>query len=192
MPDSIVVSVHPRLRPLLGSLPRTDALVFPGITERQLLQRIKVLCAELEFPNADDFKPHSFRHHFASLCANHHVAYRKALAWLGHSSSDILDLYYHLHDSDSQAAMKVLAADTHVAASKPQPTAEGNLRATGESTIETVPQNEAEQALMNLLGMDTERAGFEPASRFKPATAFPVLLLRPLGHLSQKITGLHL
>ena len=30
----------------------------------------------------------------------------------------------------------------------------------------------------------TERAGFEPASGFKPATAFPVLLLRPLGHLS--------
>ncbi len=29
-----------------------------------------------------------------------------------------------------------------------------------------------------------ERAGFEPASGFKPATAFPVLLLRPLGHLS--------
>ena len=31
----------------------------------------------------------------------------------------------------------------------------------------------------------TERAGFEPASRFKPATAFPVLLLQPLGHLSR-------
>ena len=30
-----------------------------------------------------------------------------------------------------------------------------------------------------------ERAGFEPASRFKPATAFPVLLLQPLGHLSR-------
>src|ERR1051325_236863 len=30
----------------------------------------------------------------------------------------------------------------------------------------------------------TERAGFEPAKGFKPLTAFPVLLLRPLGHLS--------
>jgi hypothetical protein len=30
----------------------------------------------------------------------------------------------------------------------------------------------------------TERAGFEPAMGFKPHTAFPVLLLRPLGHLS--------
>ena len=35
---------------------------------------------------------------FASLCANHRVAHRKALAWLGHSSSEMLDLYYHLHD----------------------------------------------------------------------------------------------
>ena len=29
-----------------------------------------------------------------------------------------------------------------------------------------------------------ERGGFEPPSGFKPATAFPVLLLQPLGHLS--------
>src|SRR5206468_2341548 len=32
-----------------------------------------------------------------------------------------------------------------------------------------------------------ERAGFEPARRFKPPTAFPVLLLRPLGHLSKQL-----
>jgi site-specific DNA recombinase len=29
-----------------------------------------------------------------------------------------------------------------------------------------------------------ERGGFEPPRRFKPSTAFPVLLLQPLGHLS--------
>jgi site-specific DNA recombinase len=35
-------------------------------------------------------------------------------------------------------------------------------------------------------GLNTaERAGFEPARRFKPPTAFPVLLLQPLGHLSK-------
>lgn len=54
-------------------------------------------------------KLHSFRHHFASICANHHVAYRKALTWLGHSSSEMLELYYHLHDDDSQKAMLALA-----------------------------------------------------------------------------------
>lgn len=39
----------------------------------------------------------------------HHVAYRKALAWLGHLSSEMLDLYYHLHDEDCQQAMLALA-----------------------------------------------------------------------------------
>jgi integrase len=57
------------------------------------------------------YKLHSFRHHFASLCANHQVAYRKALAWLGHSSSEMLDLYYHLRDEDSRQAMMALAGE---------------------------------------------------------------------------------
>ena len=33
--------------------------------------------------------------------------------------------------------------------------------------------------------MKAERAGFEPAVRFDPHTAFPVPHLRPLGHLSE-------
>ncbi len=43
------------------------------------------------------------------MCANHGVAYRKALAWLGHSNSEMLDLYYHLHDDDSRKTMMELA-----------------------------------------------------------------------------------
>ena len=43
------------------------------------------------------------------MCANHGVAYRKALAWPGHGNSEMLDLYYHLHDEDSQRAMTALA-----------------------------------------------------------------------------------
>ena len=35
----------------------------------------------------------------------------------------------------------------------------------------------------------TERGGFEPPNGFKPVTAFPVLLLRPLGHLSRLGSG---
>ena len=59
------------------------------------------------------------------------VAHRKALAWLGHSSSDMLDQYYHLHDADSHEAMEALANG-----SQGSPTdcdeldpLEGNLRA---------------------------------------------------------------
>jgi|GEM_PF-2648479 len=43
------------------------------------------------------------------MCANHGVAYRKALAWLGHSNSEMLDLYYHLHDDSSRKTMMELA-----------------------------------------------------------------------------------
>jgi len=141
--------------------------VFPDIRERQLLQRVKGLCEQLKFPSASGFKLHSFRHHFASLCANHNVAYRKALAWLGHSDSSILQLYYHLTDSDSKAAMHALAGEFVAPELKPSAfAAEGNLRATGQSKIENGAQNKAEQLLMELLGRDTERPGF--AKRILP------------------------
>ena len=37
---------------------------------------------------------------------------------------------------------------------------------------------------------EAERGGFEPPWRFKPPTAFPVLLLQPLGHLSNIQTSI--
>src|SRR5262249_18839551 len=40
------------------------------------------------------------------------------------------------------------------------------------------------QELMEPVFFAAERAGFEPAVRFDPHTAFPVPHLRPLGHLS--------
>src|SRR5687767_2815056 len=45
------------------------------------------------------------------------------------------------------------------------------------------PQRVAEHG-----SFQTERGGFEPPWRFKPPTAFPVLLLQPLGHLSKEAT----
>ena len=94
---------------LLKPMQRSQGPVFQEILERRLLNRLKKLCAQCHFDNPDQYKLHSFRHHFASLCANHNVAHRKALAWLGHSSSEMLDLYYHLHDEDSRQAMMALA-----------------------------------------------------------------------------------
>jgi integrase len=161
--DARFVPIHPRIRPLIAALPKSSDHVFPEIRERQLLQRVKELCGELKFPKAKEFKLHSFRHHFASLCANHAVAYRKALSWLGHSDSSILALYYHLSDSDSQAAMESLAGVGLGPQLKPEvPAVEGNLRATGQSTIENILQNNSESALTKLLGTLTERGGFEP------------------------------
>ena len=158
------------------ALPRNSELVFPGITERRLLKRLKEICYQIGLSNSEKYKLHSFRHHFASLCANHRVAHRKALAWLGHSSSEILGLYYHLHDADSQAAMKSLADDTFSGteliakiddlSESTEGGFEGNLRANGQSTIEKKPQAPEVQELVAALCGQTERAGFEPAVRF--------------------------
>jgi site-specific recombinase XerD len=157
--DARFVPIHPRIRPLIAALPRKGDLVFPGIHERQLLLRVKELCEQQKFPKAAEFKLHSFRHHFASLCANHAVAYRKALSWLGHSDSSILALYYHLTDSDSQAAMEALAGGGFRAVElKPESAAvAGNLRAMGESKIENDAQSTAEQYVTKLLGCDRTR-----------------------------------
>ncbi len=162
--DERFVPIHPRVRPFLEKLPRNQAVVFPGLTERNMLSRLKRLCREVGFGDWKTYKLHSFRHHFASLCANHAVAYRKALAWLGHSSSEILDLYYHLNDADSQAAMRSLADDGfEPSPPAPLPPVEGNLRAKGQSIIETDSEVSFDQAFTELLDREAERAGFEPA-----------------------------
>ncbi len=91
------------------------------------------------------------------------TAYRKALAWLGHSSSDILDLYYHLHDEDSQNAMKELAKSHDEKQLDPN---KGNLRATGEYKTSNDTQVPELQKLIDVILANkekTERVGFDLA-----------------------------
>ncbi len=97
------------------------------------------------------------------MCANHGVAHRKALAWLGHSSSDMLDLYYHLSDEDSLNSMMELANSV-------KPCYENNgfedsLRTVGESKIEKTLQVLELQELVESLSNAAERGGFEPPVR---------------------------
>ena len=96
---------------------------------------------------------------------NHRVAHRKALAWMGHSSSEMLDLYYHLHDDDSQQAMQALAESARIGAEKEpsESAAEGALRAQGQSAIERLAQVPEFMELAECLSKVSERAGFEPA-----------------------------
>jgi len=163
--DDRFVPVHPVIAALLGQPHKNATTLFENITERQLLKRLKELCGTCGFENPKQYKLHSFRHHFASLCANHNVAYRKALAWLGHSSSQMLDLYYHLHDEDSQRAMEALAesGSTGSRDDKEEAPPEGNSRAIRPSKIERTLQVPEVQALVASLSNVTERAGFEPA-----------------------------
>jgi len=104
--EARLVPIPPRVREVLESLPRPSPLVLPELKQRTLLGQVKRLCRELGYDPR--LKVHSFRHHFASMVANSSVPYRLVLEWMGHSSSDVLDLYYHLHDSLSDAAMMEL------------------------------------------------------------------------------------
>jgi hypothetical protein len=75
-------------------------------------------------------------------------------------------LYYHLTDDESQAAMNALAGSgTHVEIKPARGDFEGNLRATGQSKIETRSQDVAEQYVTKVLANITERPGFEPGIR---------------------------
>lgn len=170
------VPIHPRVRPMLEALPRSrgEALVFPSITERQLLKRLKIICQEIGLANPNSYKLHSFRHHFASMCANHQVAYKKALSWLGHRSSDILDLYYHLNDAESQSAMASLAEDTFsalpedIAETAKEP--EGILRTLEGYKTEKRSEPLSEQEFLSVLDFQAEREGFEPSRGLLPHT----------------------
>ena len=182
--DERFVPVHPKIAPLLAPARKSGPVVHT-IAERGLLGRLKELCGVCEFDKPDQYKLHSFRHHFASLCANHRVAYRKALAWLGHSSSEMLDLYYHLHDEDSRQAMAALAGGEELEKGPPAaPPFEGNLRATGQSAIEKTAQAPDIQELVECLTGTTERVGFEPTVHQKVHAGFRNRSLQPLGHLS--------
>ncbi len=97
-----------------------------------------------------------------------------ALAWLWHSSSQMLDLYYHLHDLDSQRAMMALAkADQFTPNTKMKTsTFKGNMRAMGQSKIEKTLQVPEVIELVASLSDTTERAGFEPAVGTNPTQPF--------------------
>ncbi len=82
----------------------------------------------------------------------------------------MLDLYYHLHDEDSQQAMQALAGAAELNARTPteDSPSEGNLRAAGQSKIEKLSQVPEFQELGDCLAEVTERAGFEPARQGLP------------------------
>lgn len=104
---SRVIPMHDRVRTELWAMRATTGLVLPELRERTLLTRVRKL-GQAAGVNGQ-MKSHSFRHFFASTCANRGVPLRLAMTWMGHTSSSILNLYYHLTDTESAAAMATLA-----------------------------------------------------------------------------------
>ncbi|MHC4234086.1 MAG: tyrosine-type recombinase/integrase [Planctomycetota bacterium] len=72
--DDRFVPIHPKVADLFAPLTKDWGRIFSRITERRLLKRLKALCTECGFDNLQQYKLHSFRHHFASLCARNRVA----------------------------------------------------------------------------------------------------------------------
>ena len=114
------IPIHPELLRILKALPRQfDRVVtaprccrYPAggapINDRTILKQLKALCRTCKFPSPDSFKTHSLRHAFCSMCARNNISYKYALEWMGHSSSDILDLYYRMFDETAETAMKTI------------------------------------------------------------------------------------
>ena len=113
-----MIPIDAELKNILDTVPQKGELVFyepahtlrdpsklTPLVERKLLARLKHTCKVCGFANPKQYKLHTFRHAFASLCARDNISPKYALNWLGHKSSDIFDHYVTLYDEDAEAAM---------------------------------------------------------------------------------------
>lgn len=117
-----IIPVHPEFQKILATLPRrgenvfyepVDAVRDPKVNvplvERKLLARLKRLCKTCKFDRPEQYMLHTFRHAFASMCAMQNTSYKYALEWMGHKSSDILDMYYKMYDDVADKAMAAIS-----------------------------------------------------------------------------------
>ena len=101
-------------KPVLQSLQRESELVFlmPDgrlVSPKKLRAYLKSLCKQCGFENPQQYKLHTFRHFFASYCAQQNLSYKYILEWMGHSSSAILDMYFTMNDRQARRAMNSLS-----------------------------------------------------------------------------------
>ena len=103
-----------KLKPFLQALPVKSELVLlmpngKQVSSKKLRRYLKSLCKQCGFENPKQYKLHTFRHFFASYCAQQNMSYKYVLEWMGHSSSAILDMYFTMNDRHSQNAMNSLS-----------------------------------------------------------------------------------
>lgn len=116
-----VLPLNAELKPVLAALARNpDGFVFhgpaggrlnPDLVRQTLIQDVlEPLATRFPTPSGEigfaDGRLHSFRHFFASLCANNGIAQRVVMRWLGHKDSRMVEHYYHLHDDESRRQMQ--------------------------------------------------------------------------------------
>ena len=143
--------IHDELRPVLRRLPHLpDGRVLHGPRGALKADRVRTILIErvirpladrfpspLGEPGFRDGRLHSFRHFFCSRCATEGIPQLTVQEWLGHSSSEMIRTYYHLHNEDAQRAMKKIrfagAVDGNGAA---EPPPEESEVPTGQATCE--------------------------------------------------------
>ena len=115
--DRRAVPISPAARAVLDALPRDFAWVVampPSTacsevgrqwTERRLLVGLKRVLESVGLVG----KLHTFRHSFISNALLMGTAVAVVREWVGHVDPHVIDLYTHVHDAASQAAMKKLA-----------------------------------------------------------------------------------
>jgi site-specific recombinase XerD len=109
------IPIHNRkLKPILQSLPVKTELVFlmpdgRKVSPKKVRAYLKNLCRQCGFQNPKQYKLHTFRHFFASYCAQQNLSYKYVLEWMGHSSSAILDMYFTMNDRHALAAMNSMS-----------------------------------------------------------------------------------
>jgi integrase len=119
--DYRTVPINAELGRILDAVPRERARVFsqPGtkmwpygsrpLDETILLKMLKRLCNRVGFADWERYKLHTFRHAFASMAARTNLPQKYILDWMGHSKSEILDLYITLHDETAQRAINQIS-----------------------------------------------------------------------------------
>ena len=111
--------IHEELQDVLSCMDRSGRNVFrgprggrfkPDTVRRVFVKEVIEPLAE-KFPSREgekgfaDGRFHSFRHYFCSTCANSGVPERIVMQWLGHADSEMIRIYYHLHDEEAKYNM---------------------------------------------------------------------------------------
>jgi integrase len=119
--DQRAVPMSPRIRCELEKLPRRSDWVvtapaserYPAgdhqVSERRLLAALKRDLKKLGLRG----HLHTFRHAFISRALTNGIPEAVVRAWVGHVDADVLKLYTHIADADSQAAMRRLNPTTN-------------------------------------------------------------------------------
>jgi len=91
------------------------------VSPKKLRRYLKNLCKQYGLENPQQHKLHTFRHFFASYCAQRNLSYKYVLEWMGHSSSGILDMYFTMNDRHSQMAMNSMSFEAEKTESRTVP-----------------------------------------------------------------------